>query len=852
MERMTYLHLRSWIPVLICVSCGGRVPPPGSAISPASGGEQDVVAAGPDQVVEEDPYPCGPPVAELEDVEPSEQMVRAAAAVAPLADDPDDGVRLLAFSLLAHLGSVSVPHLVTALESGDEKRMQAACRALGEMGPRASGAVDELMGLIENRSEHERVTVTAAMMALGDMGSRAGQAAPLLASLVADPELGWTAGSALRSMGEPALQALLMGVRADDEQQAAAAREVLLDMDPAGVDDPVARVQDPDPLVRAAAASMMAQCKPVSAVRDALARALRDEEQMVRNEAWGALRVMDADALDVLVGVIKDTDEDAARTAMDLLGDLGDEGAPAIPALASLVEAGTLGNSAARTLGEIGVATEGSTGALVGALQSGGLSRYTLLAALVGTGASEHVEVSVVAPMVESGPLDVSILAAQVLGNVGPGAAEEAGAVRALLARIADESDDMAPERILEGVVAVYAALSRMGDDPADLLPQMIALLPGCGGDGCASVSCSPMVDLDEAAVSVALLDLVLAHPHPSLRCQVGRLAYRMGEDALELAPSMARVLQGAGHEVRRELLKALAAMGPDAREACPAVLEVAGSGDADFAARALETLGAMQCQSAWDTALEAYLAPDQDPGISMSALQCMQDLGPPPQKVVDELLDELDGEVSPSQARLLPVLARSGPGVIDTVLALLDSDQKKVRMEALMALWVLEAQASPATDALVQMLDDADQLFFAAIMDVLIVVTDPDLSLIDQYAARVDAKDSQTCTLALIQLTDVLMTRAGEHEDAERLEAMTPILEPHLDVLTRIAGLVSDTDLPDGQRMLATYALGAFGPMAREQVPALLASLEDPDEMLRMTTLAALGNILGDTPWSF
>ena len=63
MERMTYLHLRSWIPVLICVSCGGRVPPPGSAISPASGGEQDVVAAGPDQVVEEDPYPFGPPLA---------------------------------------------------------------------------------------------------------------------------------------------------------------------------------------------------------------------------------------------------------------------------------------------------------------------------------------------------------------------------------------------------------------------------------------------------------------------------------------------------------------------------------------------------------------------------------------------------------------------------------------------------------------------------------------------------------------------------------------------------------------------------------------------------------------------
>jgi HEAT repeat protein len=822
MVRMYPTKTSSWAALLICCACSGHSRP-----------VEHPAATPPKPIVE---------------------------FLAEVTAQADDDVRRLAFDLLGRMGTPAVPHLVSMLDGGDEERTRGACRALGDIGPAALEAVPALVTVIEQRSDHERATVSAALVALRKMGPEADETVPLLVHLLDDPELDRTAGSALEKMGPAALEALLEVVRTGGDEQAQRAMDVLHDMDAEGFDDVLALASDPDPLVRSVAAGLLSQHdEPTGEVRAALIDGLHDDDETVAGAYFRAVRSMGPAAVPVLRELLKDEDHDVAARAADMLGARGGDAAAALPDLALLLsgEDESLARAAARAIGEIGVASPASTEGLLAMLGPGAGRPFTPLLALVRTGASEAVDVDVVAHHLSGAPLDVSILAARVLGNVGPAAADRAPAVEALVARLAGERDDLTADQLLESLVELHAALDRLGAVPPGMLDEAMEILPTRGPDDAMDsgthVSCSVDVRAADAAAALPLLARVLVEGTPSLRCAVGRLAEELAGDALALVAPLADVLPLAHPQVQRQLLEALAAMGPAAGEAGSAALALAASDDPYVASEALAALGAMEETDAWPIAFELFTQPDQEPRVSSAAFECMQALGPPPGPIEDAILAELGGDGPLERPRLLSILDASGPGVLDLLVGrLLGSDDPEVRLPVLSAIASMGSAASPAVPQLVDLLDGADRRTFSLVMAVVTASRESDPDLLGEYVEDMEAPDATTRMVAMALFTDVVMSEVEELEPARRADALAPMLEPHAHAVPLLAGTLADEHARGAERVLATFALGAFGPLAVENVGALQSNLEAAEGLLQTAALLSLGRIAVDPPWSF
>jgi HEAT repeat protein len=223
--------------------------------------------------------------------------------------DPDPQVRFYVRQGLVALGRVALPALIDALK--DKKTPIRADAALGlkELGLKAREAVPALVQALHDKSFLVRAT---ALAALADLGTFAEPAVPELAKVLRDPDerLRTGAAAALAAIGRAALPEL---ARALDEGAAPLRRIVILAV--ASMEDREAALgllqkalTDDSPSVRQAALLVLAfQGPEAAAMRPALRPLLQEPAARVRRAALLAFIRLSTAADDDLVPTLTET-----------------------------------------------------------------------------------------------------------------------------------------------------------------------------------------------------------------------------------------------------------------------------------------------------------------------------------------------------------------------------------------------------------------------------------------------------------------------------------------------------------------------------------------------------------------
>ncbi len=241
----------------------------------------------------------------------------AAPIVARVSDDTSMHFRLAAASTVRALGGAALKPLTDALRAGNPQSQVWAAETLGDLG-QAEAAGDLVAALSAKRSELR----AAAAEALGKLDVKTAE--QKLAALTEDPSE-WVRTQAFRALGQIQAQAT----------------------------DVVAKgLQDPDRLVRCAAAEALAQ---VAGPAAPLVRALEDADARVQRSAALALGKLKApEAVEPLATLLRGRDETVVAAAAEALGQIATP--PAVEALAAHVRdrQATARRPAAEALGRTG------------------------------------------------------------------------------------------------------------------------------------------------------------------------------------------------------------------------------------------------------------------------------------------------------------------------------------------------------------------------------------------------------------------------------------------------------------------------------------------------------------------
>ena len=276
---------------------------------------------------------------------------------------PDVATRWQAIESLAHYEELAVPPLRRLLADGDSHVRWYACSALIRLGPHAQDATADLVAIVSNPAEDERLR-ECAVVALGQIGSTAASAVPALRALLQDaacPHLWSKTVRALASIATPEAVAvlterfergeprrreeILFALQSRDgaiksalpSLLSVAARrphdvlgdQVFLTAAEIGrdaVDELTPYLQSPFPETRRRAALALSRSGPEAA--DAvmhLSEALRDETAYVRFwavKALGSIGPNASQAIPLLLPMLDDTDPNVRWGAVSAIGEI--------------------------------------------------------------------------------------------------------------------------------------------------------------------------------------------------------------------------------------------------------------------------------------------------------------------------------------------------------------------------------------------------------------------------------------------------------------------------------------------------------------------------------------------------
>jgi HEAT repeat protein len=371
-----------------------------------------------------------------------------------------------------------------------------------------------------------------------------------------------------------------------------------------------------------------------------------------------------------------------------------------------------------------------------------------------------------------------------------------------------------------------------------------------------------------------------------------------IGPDAAEAVPALVEVLKADQRpEVRREAVLALAAIGPAAAGAVPPLVEALADKDTAIGASAAYALGCVGPQakealpalakslenadpflktaSGWALAkiepteahratavalLLSALKSDQ-PRLRRAAVLGLASLKPPAELVLPQLTevvkvvgkdaagDTLEvlvviGEpavpvlaeaLKREEIRFLVVrdLARLGPKAqpaTASLAELVNSDPlSAVRREALMALGAIGRGAAAAVPAAIEALDSKQETVAYAACYALGKIGKPAAAAVPVLLKKLGDSNELLAVAAAWALAGI------QPDSAETARATVPVL---------VKGL---TESEPKVRVEAAVALGHFGHLAQEAVPALTKLLDDKDESVQTAASEAIKRISGE-----
>lgn len=561
----------------------------------------------------------------------------------------------------------------------------------------AMGRADELADARRQLTASEAEKRVAAADQLATLGPQAAPAVPDLVRALDDPnpDVRWHAARALHAIGpaaSPAVNALAKSLKDDNFMVRGHAANALGTIGEAARPAAAALAQtvtDPDPHVRRAAVRALTKIRPGPEIGIPLmVQVLEDADPSVVMPALATLAEFKGQVVPVMIEAMKNPK--ARYWATIVLGEVGPEAAPAIPALTSAlqIDEPELRMQALIALGNIGPAAKSA--------------------------------VASIQPLLEDDEPAVRYAAAFALGEIGDRAASAAlqksrGAEDPFLAlvstwalarinpdnrQLVDQAVDALAEALKSDDPQVRMAAARGLNDlnaPPDLVvPALVDALHDLQGPELAHII-EALSTLGPAAVP----RLVSAIDVEALRPVAFMVLDRMGPQAKTAVPALVEHLKTDDDTLKSQLQFVLAAIGPDSAPAVPLLVESLASGNDDVRRSALYALGKIgPGAKAAAPALRSHLSnPDSDALRRVGVVWALLQIDPNnPQLVIEAvplLTEALSSEVPlvrREAAIALGNLGQPAHGSIGEIRALLDDKDPGVRAAAAEALEKLGA----------------------------------------------------------------------------------------------------------------------------------------------------------------
>jgi HEAT repeat protein len=299
------------------------------------------------------------------------------------------------------------------------------------------------------------------------------------------------------------------------------------------------------------------------------------------------------------------------------------------------------------------------------------------------------------------------------------------------------------------------------------------------------------------------------------LRAATAEALGEIGPDARQAIPALIQVLTSGEGEARDQAVGALGKMGPVARAAEPELLKALNEEDAFFrikVAEALARIGGPRTPVIW-ALVDVVKDASHPPFARELAMQALESCGPRAEGSTVALIEARSDSnplVSGLAGEVLASLApESSRNPVATLNAAMTSKDPHLRVVAAEGLWRISGQAEQAIPVLVEALT-AQELLARRWAARALGDAKPEYGPVVLPALRDRLKDSD------------LQVRVFAAEAIWNVEGKSdPVVPALLEVL-------KDRNNPGRARERAAYALGRIGPAAREAVPALRQAKSD------------------------
>lgn len=409
------------------------------------------------------------------------------------------------------------------------------------------------------------------------------------------------------------------------------------------------------------------------------------------------------------------------------------------------------------------------------------------------------------AALKESGPAEKRALL-QTLGELGVAGAEAAPALADL---IADDAQLRYPARMAlvrmgePGARAVGGLLDR--NDRA-LRVEALAALADFGPSGRALAP----------AVRKFLKDTDAA-----IRLRAAWSLYRFDPTtADEVAEIVREITKEPDAKVRREAVQVALLFHPPHKALAPVFLETLEAPEVVNRLSAARSLAELDPKHAKETlpVLTDILKTKSVPSLDL-VVQALIPLGAESRPALPTLLEELRKPLARfSEPPLIELFTALGPEAATTLTPLLDEPEQRLRNSALRALGMMGEKAVPP---LTEVLDNKSARARLGAAKALGEMGPAAREAVPKLRAALADKDPEVQLQAVITLG-----RLGRTAGPAALE---------------LAEVLADAKRIDGHRLMAARSLGLIGPEARKAVPALNATLEDANQVLRAEAALAL-----------
>jgi HEAT repeat protein len=766
--------------------------------------------------------------------------------VGPLAlalQDPDPALQLWAAKFFAGLGDTirtspeAIPALTQVFKGNHDEAALAAARALGKLALRESSlAATLVMALGDGDATLRKRAVAALVAAQRPLEGRPGKMQ--VPAGLQTPQAIATLAKALED-DNPEVRAQVIRVLAAIGAPAAKAVPALVKV--AGSNVPTDKAQRLE-----AFRALGAIAQDSATVVPLLLKSLKDADPEIKKAAGSALASYGKEAIPGLRKVVGEEDPAILEDALLTLGAIGPEAKEALAEVTPLLKSTQpqVRIQAAAAIQRIDPTNKDFLPVLKNALaEKEPALRQVALDAIKQVGPGAVALVPELAKALEDEDRNVAWRAADALAAIGPGAVKATEALAAVIKKCPDSKRNQeqvfldSPEYVTQRAID---ALRAIGPDAKAAAPALVAVLEKVKDleaadtlsvlDPTRSEGLATLIENARSSVSnfseTALRAIgrlgVTAKPavpalierlsgDASLSSPVKEALIRLGPVAV---PALIQALADRGQ--RLGALEVLSKIGPQAKEAAPAMLKASEAELTSAGLLAIAGLG----EAGAKTLLEAVKDRTRA-GPALKALATLEGQAAPVAKSLADLLKEKNFEEKAELLRTLAALGPAAKGAVPLVKEQLTAGSEEVQAAAGLAL-VKIGDDKTAAPVLLRVLKEAkhrDARRDAA----------RGLGLLPG-----EAKESLPLLQGLLKDPDfelrVAAAGAIANLDKEGVKGIPALIE-------------ALTDREVAVQVAVCQALAKFGKEAKEAIPALQARLKDRDQV-QLATIEALGKL--------